>query len=391
MDNFEFSNVTKIIFGKNTESQVGKSIRMYSDTDKVLIVYGSDRIKENGLLSSVEKSLQEQGITSFYLHGILPNPRLSKVREGIEVCRKENISFILAIGGGSVIDTAKTIGVGVPYVGDVWDFFLNKAIPQKTLPTATICTIPAAGSEASLSAVITNEEGWYKKSINLDLIRPVFSIINPELTYSLPKYQIGCGVADMMTHIMERYFTNTTDVDLTDRLCEAALRSIINNGVQTLLEPDNYKYRAEIVWAGTLAHNGLLNTGRVQDWASHRIALELSGKYDIAHGASLAIVYPNWMRYVYQHDLDRFVQFAIRVWDVDIAMKDKEAIALEGIQRLQNFFKKLGMPLSLKEANIPCDNFEELADKATFNDTIPVGNFVKIDKKAMLEIYKMCI
>lgn len=390
MINFEFSNTTEIVFGKETQKQVGEKIRKYSDCDKVLVVYGSDRIKKDGLFDEVAESLKGQKIEIVELGGVKPNPRLGLVREGIELCRKQGISFILAIGGGSAIDTAKAIGVGVPYDGDVWDFFLGKDTPKKTLMTATVCTIPAAGSESSLSAVITNEDGWYKKSINLDLIRPVFSIVNPELTYSLPAYQIGCGVVDMMTHIMERYFTNTTHVDLTDRLCEAALRSILANGEKTLMEPENYDYRAEIVWAGTLAHNGLLNTGRIQDWASHRIALEMSGLYDIAHGASLSIVYPNWMKYVYKHDMDRFVQFAVRVFDVDLAYGQKEEMILEGIARMQEFFRKLGMPLTFADAGMPVDRFEEMADKATYGDTIPVGNFVKIGKEAMIDIYNLC-
>lgn len=390
MINFEFSNTTEIVFGRDTEMQVGKKILKYSEGKNVLLVYGSDRVQKNGLLGKIKDSMKAEGIMMRELGGVKPNPRLSLVREGIELCRREDISLILAVGGGSAIDTAKAIGVGVPYEGDVWDFFLGKEIPVKTIPTATICTIPAAGSESSLSAVITNEDGWYKKSINLDLIRPVFSIINPELTYSLPDYQIGCGVVDMMTHIMERYFTNTVHVDLTDRLCEAALRSILANGEKTLLEPENYDYRAEIVWAGTLAHNGLLNTGRIPDWASHRIALEMSGLYDIAHGASLAIVFPNWMKYVYYHDMDRFVQFAVRVFDVDLAYGQKDEIILKSIERMQQFFKKLGMPLTFEEAGLPTDKLEEMADKATAGDTMPVGNFVKIGKKEMVEIYHLC-
>lgn len=390
MINFEFSNTTEIVFGRGTQRQVGEKIRKYSDCKKVLLVYGSDRIKRDGLFDQVADSLKEQEIKVVELGGVKPNPRLGLVRQGIEICRREEIEFVLAVGGGSVIDTAKAIGVGVPYEGDVWDFFLGKDTPKKTLKTAAVCTIPAAGSEASLSAVITNEDGWYKKSINLELIRPVCSVVNPELTFSLPAYQIGCGVVDMMTHIMERYFTNTDHVDLTDRLCEAALRSILAYGEKTLLEPENYDYRAEIVWAGTLAHNGLLNTGRVQDWASHRIALEMSGLYDIAHGASLAIVYPNWMKYVYKHDWDRFVQFAVRVFDVDLAYGQKEDIILEGIARMQAFFKKLGMPLTFADAGMPVDMIEEMADKATYGDRIPVGNFVKIGKEAMVDIYRLC-
>ena len=389
MINFEFSNTTEIIFGRDTQKQVGEKIRKYSDCTKVLLVYGSDRIKRDGLFDAVRGSLEEQGIGVLELGGVKPNPRLGLVRQGIDICRKENISFILAVGGASAIDTAKAIGVGVPYEGDVWDFYLGKKVPEKTLKTAAVCTIPA-GSEASLSSVLTNEDGWYKKSINLDLIRPVFSIINPELTFTLPAYQVGCGVVDMMTHIMERYFTNTTHVDLTDRLCEAALRSIIANGVRTLKEPYNYDTRAEIVWAGTLAHNGLLNTGRVQDWASHRIALEMSGKYDIAHGASLSIVYPAWMEYVYSHDKKRFMQFAVRVWDVDLAYGEEDAICLEGIRRMREFFKQLDMPITFEDAGLPADAFEEMADKATYGDIIPVGNFVKIGKSQMIDIYRLC-
>lgn len=389
MINFEFSNTTQIIFGKGTESQVGSTIRKYSNCNKILLVYGSERIKKNGLFDTISNSMKKYDIEIRELGGVKPNPRLSLVQKGIEICRSENIDFILAVGGGSAIDTAKAIGVGVPYDGNVWDFYLGKATPKTTLKTAVICTIPAAGSESSLSSVITNEDGWYKKSINLDLIRPVFAIINPELTFTIPPYQIGCGVVDMMTHIMERYFTNTTHVDLTDRLCEAALRSIIANGVKTLNEPENYDVRAEIVWAGALAHNGLLNTGRVQDWASHRIALEMSGLYDIAHGASLSIIYPAWMEYVYHHDKKRFVQFAVRVWDVDLAYGEEDEICMEGIRRMREFFKKLNMPLTFEDAGLPTNAFEEMAEKATYGDTIPVGNFVKLGKDEIIDIYNL--
>ncbi len=390
MDNFSFSNTTELLFGKDTECQVGAKIREYSDCKKVLLVYGSERIKKDGLYDRVADSVKAQGIEIFDLGGVKPNPRLSLVCEGIELCRKENITFILAVGGASAIDTAKAIGVGVPYDGDVWDFYMGKCNPVKTIPTASVCTIPAAGSESSLSSVITNEDGWLKKSINLNLIRPVFSVMNPELTYTLPPYQIGCGVVDMLTHVMERYFTNTKDVDVTDRLCEALMRCIIINGEKTYKYPTDYAARAEIFWAGAVAHNGSLNVGREQDWASHRIGIELSGKYDLAHGASLSIVYPAWMRYVYHHDIDRFVQFAVRVWDVDIAYGKKEDIVKEAIRRMCQFFKNLGMPITLAEAGLPEDAFEEMAEKATFGDTIPVGHFVPIDKDAMIEIYKLC-
>lgn len=390
MDNFRFYNPTELVFGKDTQKQVGEMVRKYSDCEKVLVVYGSERVRKNGLMDEVLESLKKAGIEAETLGGVKPNPRLSLVRQGIEICRRENIRFVLAVGGASVIDTAKTIGVGVPYEGDVWDFFLGKDTPVRTLPTAAICTIPAAGSESSLSAVITNEDGWFKKSINLDLIRPVFSILNPELTFTLPAYQIGCGVVDMFSHVTERYFTNTQNVDVTDRLCEGLMRSIIYNGIKTYEHPQDYDARAEIVWAGTVAHNGSLNVGREQDWASHRIGIELSGKYDLAHGASLSIVLPAWMRYVYKHDIGRFVQFAVRVWDVDMAFGAPEEIVEEGISRMCAFFHRLNMPTSLKEAGLPCDAFEEMADKCTFGDTIPVGHFVPIWKSDAIAIYNMC-
>lgn len=389
MLNFEFSNTTEILFGKDTECQIGTHIRKNSNCKKVLIVYGSDRIKVNGLYDKVVTSLDKYGISVYELGGVMPNPRLSLVNEGIRICRMENIEFILAIGGASSIDTAKAIGVGVPYDGNVWDFYLGKSIPGKSLMVASICTIPAAGSESSLSSVITNEDGWSKKSINLNLIRPVFSILNPELSFSLPSYQIGCGIVDMLTHVMERYFTNTTNVDITDRLCEAVMKSIIINGEKTYHYPMDYDARAEIFWAGVVAHNGSLNVGREQDWASHRIGIELSGKYDLAHGASLSIVFPAWMRYVYKHDIDRFVQFAVRVWDVDIAYGKKDGIALEGIRRMCIFFKNLNMPITLSEANIPTDAFEEMADKATFGGAVPVGHFVEIGKEDIIKILNM--
>lgn len=391
MDNFIFTNTTKVYFGKDTQSKVGEATREFYDGNKVLVVYGSDRVKKNGLLDEVKTSYDKVGIEMVELGGVKPNPRLSLVKQGIDICRKENIGFVLAVGGASVMDTVKAIGVGVPDDGDVWDFFLNKRPITKTIKTACISTIPAAGSETSLSCVVTNEDGWYKKSINVDLIRHVFAIVNPELTYTLPKYQIGCGVTDMFTHVAERYFTNTKDCDVTDRMCEALMRSIIYNGVKTYENPTEYKYRAEIFWASIVAHNASLNVGREQDWASHRIGIEIGGMYDLAHGATLSIIMPNWMKYVYKHDIDRFVQFAVRVWDVDIAFKEKDEIVLEAISRFQEWLKKLGMPLTFEDANIPTDKLEEMASKCTFDDTIPVGHFVPIDKQKCLDIYKLAL
>jgi len=291
------------------------------------------------------------------------------------------------VGGGSVIDSAKAIAVGVPYDGHVWDFFEKKAEPQAALPVGVVLTIPAAGSESSASAVITNEVGPYKRGMYSLLLRPKFAIMNPEITFSLSPYQTACGIADMMAHVMERYFTPTKNVELTDRLCEATLRTIIHNAPIVLTEPKNYDARAEIMWASTIAHNDLLSTGRVGDWATHAIEHELSALYDIPHGAGLAILFPCWMRYVYKRDVKRFAQFAHRIWGVEVELRNLEETALKGIKRLKTFFRSIGLPTSLKEADIPDDRLEEMAEKATWAG--PIGNFVKLKKEDVLQIYKM--
>lgn len=387
MDNFTFHNPTKIIFGKATENKVGAEVKRYSQ--KVLLCYGGGSIKRTGLYDRVINSLKENNIEYFEISGVKPNPRLSLVKEGIKLCREKNINFILAVGGGSVIDTAKAIAVGVPYEGDVWDFYVGKARVKAALPVGTILTIPAAGSEASNSSVITNEEGWYKKGLTTDYIYPVFSILNPELTYTLPAYQTACGAADMMAHIMERYFTNTDNVELTDRLCEATLKTIINNVPKAIEDPEDYNSRAEIMWSATIAHNNLLNTGRIGDWASHAIEHELSAIYDIPHGAGLSIIFPAWMKYVYSHDINRFLQFSARVWDVDFHFSSPEEIALEGINRMMNFFKSIGLPVTLREAGISDDKFEEMAGKCTNFGQHTVGNFVKLTRDDIINIYKL--
>lgn len=387
MENFIFHNPTKIIFGKGTENNVGEELMKY--TDSVLLCYGGGSIRKSGLYDRVINSLKENGISYAELSGVKPNPRLGLVQEGIELCRSKNIKFILAVGGGSAIDTAKAIAVGVPYEGNVWDFYEGKAAVKAALPVGTILTIPAAGSEASNSSVITNEEGWFKKGLTTQFIMPVFSILNPELTYTLPAYQTACGAADMMAHIMERYFTNVKNVDLTDRLCEATLRTIINNVPVAISNPEDYNSRAEVMWAGTVAHNNSLDPGRIGDWASHGIEHELSAIYDIAHGAGLSIIFPAWMRYVYKHDIERFVQFAVRVWDVDLSFTSPEAIALEGINRMTKFFKSIGLPVTLSDAGISDDKLEEMADKCTNNGAWTIGNFVILTRDDVLQIYNL--
>ncbi|WP_053955507.1 iron-containing alcohol dehydrogenase [Inediibacterium massiliense] len=387
MKNFKLYLPTKIIFGKDTESKAGQETKKYSK--KVLLHYGGGSIKKYGLYEKITTSLKEEGIDCIELGGVQPNPRLSLVQEGIKICREEKIDFILAVGGGSVIDSAKSIAIGVPYSGDVWDFYTEKARPKEVLPIGVVLTIPATGSEASMGSVITNEEGWYKKACNHDLLRPQFAIMNPEVTYTLPPYQTSAGAVDIMAHVIERYFTNTDHVDLTDRLCEATLKTMIKNTPMALKDPKDYHARAEIMWAGTIAHNGILGTGRVEDWGSHRIEHELSGIYDVTHGAGLAVIIPAWMKYVYKHNINRFAQFAMRVWDVEYDFEYPENTALEGIRRLENFFQEIKMPTTLEELNIGQEHFEEMAQKCTQNKTQSVGSFVTLHEKDVVNIFQL--
>ncbi len=385
MENFTFSNPTKIVFGRGTENQVGTEARPHAGT--VLLHYGTGSIKRSGLYDRVVSSLEQAGLPFIELGGARPNPRLDLVHEGIRLCREHRVDFILAVGGGSVIDSAKAIGVGVPYDGEVWDFYTASATPQRTLPVGVVLTIPAAGSEASKSSVITKEEGELKRPLDAEVIRPVFAILNPELTCTLPPYQTACGAADIMAHVMERYFTPVTNVDFTDRLCEATLRTIVRTIPIVLEDPHNYDARAEIMWAGTIAHNDLLGTGRVGDWASHMIEHEISGIYDVAHGAGLAVVFPAWMKYVYRRDVTRFAQFAVRVWDVEMDFSNPQRTALEGIHRLEQFFRRIGLPVRLEEMNVPADRLTEMADKCV--ESGAKGSLVKLDAPDIVEILQM--
>ncbi len=389
MNNFSFQNATKIIFGKGTEENVGEETKLHAD--KVLLHYGGGSIKQSGLYDRVTASLRKSGVVFVELAGVKPNPRLSLVKEGIKICRDNGIKFILAVGGGSVIDSAKAIAVGVPYSGDVWDFYDGKGAPKEALKVATVLTIPAAGSESSPSSVISDDEKQLKRGLTVEIIRPVFSIMNPELTYTLPEYQTACGAADIMAHIMERYFTNTTDVELTDRLCEATMKTLINNVPKILKKPDDYASRAEVMWTGCVAHNDILGTGRDGDWGSHMIEHEISAIYDVAHGAGLAVVFPAWMKYVYKHNVNRFVQFASRVFNVEIDFYNPEKTALEGIRRLEMFFESIGLPVRLSQMNIKDDKISEMAAKSTQKDSFAVGNFVKLKTSDVAEILKLAL
>ena len=390
MDNFDFYSPTYFAFGDGQETRAGELVRRFGGS-RVLLVTGSGSVHRNGAFDAIAASLDKAGIPYVELSGVQPNPRSGKVYEGIELCRRENLDFLLAIGGGSAIDTAKAIGVGVPYQGDFWDFFCLKAQPTVTLPVASVLTIAAAGSEGSNSCVITKDEGMLKWAINLDLIRPKFAILNPKYTCTLPAYQTASGAVDMMSHICERYFTNTTDVSLTDRLCEALLRTIIEAAPRAIADPDDYAARADLMWAGMLAHNNSCGVGRVQDWASHQIEHELSSFYDCAHGAGLAVVTPAWMEYVYRNDISRFAQFAVRVFGCEMNFANPEATALEGIRRLREFFRSLGMPVTFAEIGAKAEDIPDMvAHRAQKPNGFPFGNFVKIQPDDMAEIRHLC-
>ncbi len=387
MENFVFSNKTKIIFGRGVEDQVGLETAKCSK--RILVHHAGGSVVRSGLLSRVLESLRKAGVSFVELSGVKPNPRLSLVREGIALCRSQGLDFILAVGGGSVIDSAKAIAVGVLYDGDVWDFYDGKASPAKALGVGTVLTIPAAGSEASTGSVITDEERALKRACDSVIMRPVFSLLDPELTYTLPPYQTACGLVDMAAHIMERYFTTVRNVEVTDGMAEALLRTIIRNGPIVIAEPENYAARAEIMWSGTLAHNDMLGTGRVGDWATHDIEHEISAIYDLAHGAGLAIVFPAWMLYNYKRDVNRFARYASEVWGVKGAFDDPERAALDGIARLKAFNRSIGMPVSLADAGIPAGRIPEMADKCTRGDTTTVGRFQTLrraDVEAILRL-----
>ena len=384
MQNFRFLNPTEIIFGKGNENLAGEECKKYGK--KVLLHYGGQTIKTTGLYQKIIDSLQQSKVNFVELGGVEPNPKLSLVRKGIKLCISSDVDFILAVGGGSVIDSAKAIAAGVFYKDDVWDLFLGKEEPNDALPIGVVLTIPASGSEASWSSVITNEDGNYKRYLNSSLLYPKFSILNPELTYSLPNYQTACGACDIMAHVMERYFTLEPEVEFTDRLCEAALQTVINNVTVALKEPKNYGARAQIMWTAAVAHNDFLGTGRIADFASHMISHELSAINDVAHGAALSVIFPAWMKYVYKNDVQRFVQFAVRVWDVKPYSNDYEKTALEGIDKTEKFFKDIGLPTRLKEIGIKKEMFNEIAEKCVKFDGDTVGNFVKVNPKDIVNI-----
>jgi alcohol dehydrogenase YqhD (iron-dependent ADH family) len=390
MLNFDFWNRTRLVFGRGAETQVGEGIRPFAK--KIMLHYGGGSIVRSGLYDRVVKSLSEAGVEWVELGGVAPNPRLSLVREGVNICRRENVELILAVGGGSAIDSAKAIAIGVRYDGDVWDFYGTGKPVEKALPVATVLTIPAAGSEASVGSVITNEATSQKMACNSLAIRPVVSFVNPELFFTLPQNQIANGVSDMMSHIFERYFTNTTHTDLTDALCEGTLRTILKNAPKVYENPADYDAWCQVGFGGTVAHNDLLGMGRAQDWGCHDMEHELSAIYDVAHGAGLAVLTPAWMTYVFRENPGMFVQFAVNVMGVGGDFRDPEALILEGIDRLRRFYRRMGLPQTLAELGIGEENLELMAKKATgaaYGDEHGVGGLKKLMWQDVLAIYKL--
>lgn len=390
MKNFDFYAPTNVVFGKNAESKVGKLVKD-QDCKKVLVHFGGKSAKESGLLDKVFDSLKSEGIDYVSLGGVVPNPRLSKVYEGIELCRKENLDFILAIGGGSVIDSAKAIGYGMTNDCDVWDIYSKKVSATNCLPIGAILTIAAAGSEMSNSSVITNEEDWLKRGYSSDYSRCKFAIMNPELTYTLPKYQTASGAVDILMHTMERYFTKEKSMQLTDSISEGLMKTVIYNVKILMKEPKNYDARAEIMWAGSLSHNGLTGCGAVGDWACHQLEHELGGMFDVAHGAGLAAVWGSWARYVYKSDIKRFVQFAVNVMGVTNDFHNPEKVALEGIESMEKFYNSIDMPISISELDIKLtdEQIDELAYKCSFKNTRTIGGFKQLNMEDMKKIYIM--
>ena len=387
MKSFDFYSPTHFVFGKDRENEVGKYVKENGGS-KVMLVYGGKSAKSSGLLDRIEASLKETGIDYIEWGGIKPNPVSTPVYEGIELGRKEGIDFMLAVGGGSVIDTAKAIAMGIPYDGDFWDFFTGKD-PEGALPIGVVLTIAAAGSEGSPDAVITNDKTLDKNGAGGDCIRPKFSILNPALTQTLPPYQTACGISDIISHAFERYFTNTPDVEVTDRLLEGLVKSVIHEGKRVMEDPDNYEARANIMWAGMVVHNNIMGVGRDQDWNSHHLEHVLSALYDVAHGAGLAVIMPSWLEYCATHGGEtRIAQMATRIFGCEMDFADPKRTALEGVKAYRAFLKEIGMPLTFAEIGAKKEDIPKLVEMNHIGDGV-TGGFIGLDKQAHFDIYEI--
>jgi len=392
MRDFNYYAPTEVVFGKESEEQVAQLVKKYGGT-KVLVHYGGKSAQRSGLLDKICGLLKDGGVSYVTLGGVVPNPRLSLVHEGIRLCQQEGVDFILAIGGGSVIDSSKAIamGVAVPDV-EVWDYYIGKAQLTKALPVASVLTIPAAGSETRANTVITNEDGDIKLGFGGPALRPKFAIMNPERTFTLPPYQTAAGVTDMMMHIFERYFTKDDDMELTTALAEATLRTVKNAVFDVLKNPEDYRQRAQIMWSGSVAHWGLLGMGVQEDWATHQIEHELSAMFDVTHGAGLAAVWPSWARYCMHENLSRFVRFAVNVMDVPNDFSNPEATALKGIEAMECFYRAIGMPTNIHELigrEVTDDEIKEMARKCCQDDRRVIGGLKKLYRADIEAIYYM--
>ncbi|HJA13133.1 MAG TPA: iron-containing alcohol dehydrogenase [Candidatus Mediterraneibacter merdipullorum] len=389
MENFQYYTPTKVIFGKGTEEQTGELVKA-EGCKKVLVHYGSGSVKRSGLLDRIYRSLDAAGVDYISLGGVVPNPHLSLVYEGIELCRKENVDFILAVGGGSVIDSAKAIGYGIANEGDVWDFYDGKREAEGCLPIGVVLTISAAGSEMSDSSVITNENGWLKRGYSSDYSRARFAVMNPELTMTLPKYQTASGCVDIMMHTMERYFNHCDNMELTDGISEHLIRTVMKHAKILMTEPEDYNARAEVMWAGSLSHNDLTGCGTDGgDWSSHQLEHELGGMFDVAHGAGLAAVWGSWARYVLDAAPARFAKFAVNVMGVQPGSSDTET-ALEGIRAMEAFYRSIGMPVCIRDMGIDVteEQLRELAEKCSHFGGRTIGCIRNLDRDDMYQIYR---
>lgn len=392
MENFNFYSPTYFAFGKDRESDCGELVKRFGGS-KVLIHYGGGSVVRSGLLDRVKASLSLSGLEFITLGGVMPNPRSGLVYEGIELCKKEKIDFVLAVGGGSTIDSAKAIAAGVVYEGDFWDFYQGKRI-ENALPVGTVLTIAAAGSEGSPDSVITNEDGMIKRGASGDAIRPKFSILNPALTETLPAYQTACGITDIIAHLYERYLTNSKNVEVTDRLIESLILTMKSEAKKVMANLADYEARANIMWAGMVAHNNIVGVGRSQDWTSHQIEHELSAVYDCAHGAGLAVTMPAVFTYNLSHDVMRFAQIAVRVWGCEMNFDNPERTAREGIEALRSFLISIGMPRNFEELGAKEEDIEKMAYTCCYgkgNESGKIGGFVPLNQKDVEEIYKLMI
>ena len=388
---FNFYAPTRVVFGRNAENEIANLVKS-NGGHKILIHYGGGSAERSGLLNVIRKQFKDAHLAFVELGGVVPNPLLSKVNEGIELCRKENVDFILAVGGGSVIDSSKAIGYGVPYNGDVWDFWCGKSIPQACMPIGVVLTIPAAGSEMSSSCVITKDDGLLKRGINSDLCRCRFAVMNPERTYTLPPYQTAAGATDIMMHTIERYFSKYEEMTLTDAIAEAILRTVKDSALVVMEHPEDYRQRAQIMWAGSLAHNDLTECGTEKDFATHRLEHELSALFGVTHGAGLAAIWPSWARYVKARHLNRFVRFAVNVMGIENDFSNPDETAEKGICAMEDFYRKIGMPTNIHELlgrEITDDEINIMVDKCSRGGTISVGAMEVLGQKEMRDIYEM--